>query len=76
MLKKIQQKIKSLLNPEPKVVVTDNKTNLRVLCPKGYAAYFFKNVVIVAPNERDARRQYEYMLRKEIKLQAGENRSK
>ena len=51
----------------------ENKKKVRVFCPKGLIAYFFKDVVIVAPDERAARRQYEAMLKKEIKLRVGES---
>lgn len=77
MLQKIKAKIVSILTGDPQLVkVTDTQTNVRVLCPKGYIAYFFKNVVVVSTNERQARRQYENLLRKEIKLEAGKNNSK
>lgn len=52
---------------------TVEKQKVRVFCPKGLIAYFFKDIVIVAPDERAARRQYEAMLKKEIKLRVGES---
>jgi hypothetical protein len=48
------------------------KELVRVFCPPGLHAYFFKNIVIVAMNERQAKRRYEQMLRKEINLVAGQ----
>lgn len=46
---------------------TKEHQSIRVFCPNGLIPYFFKNVVIVATDERAARREYERMLRKEIK---------
>ena len=52
---------------------TDQKKQLmRVFTPPGYIAFFFKNICVVARSEREARRQYEILLRKEVKLMAGD----
>jgi hypothetical protein len=75
MMKKILQSIKQFFSS------TDNsnqgrnepKQKVRVFCPKGLMAFFFKDIVIVAPDARAARRQYEAMLKKEIKLRLGES---
>lgn len=70
-MKKIIQKIKSYLGTKQDKEVlpkTESKQNIRVFCPAGLFPFFFKNVCIVAPDIRTAKRQYERMLRKEINL--------
>ena len=72
-MNQIFQKIKSIFEPkQTDIPVSTAHNKIRVLTPTGLIAYFFKNVVVIATNERSARRIYEHMLRKEIKLISGE----
>ena len=41
-----------------------------VLVPTGFVCFTFKGVIVVARNQREAKRMYEDKLRKQINLQA------
>lgn len=45
--------------------------NTRVLCPKDYKAYFFKNVIVIAKSQNEAKGKYIYMLKREVNLSEG-----
>lgn len=67
MLKKINQKIKAKVNNWLNPPQEELKRKVKVLCPPGTAPYFFKNVIVVAHDERSARRIYENAIKKSIK---------
>lgn len=51
----------------PKTQATRKEMPFAIWTPSGYIAYFFGRDVVVARNERDARRQYLQILKTKIR---------